>query len=128
VHREVSPTLRLAAAITQLVGQYGPRHVLLGDGTWSRKLRPVVEEALTGAGCDVGVRLVNEKHTTERARADYWLTNPPRGLWRLVPLGLQVPREPYDDYAAAVMARDFLESLRQSDAVQGSGVEDQGSG
>lgn len=65
-------------------------------------------------GLALDVERVDERHTTERARAEYWRAHPPRGLWRLVPLGLQVPGEPYDDFAALIMARDFLaKSLRE---------------
>lgn len=105
--REIVATADLSTAVARLVQEHGPDRVLMGNGTWSKKLRPVLVETLARSAGPTLV-MVDEKHTTERARILYWEHNPPKGLWRLVPLGLQVPREPYDDYAAVVMARDFL--------------------
>ena len=107
VWREIVATADLQVAVARLVQEHGPEPVLMGNGTWSKKLRPVLVETLA-RGAGPTLVMVDEKHTTERARLLYWEHNPPKGLWKLVPLGLQVPREPYDDYAAVVMARDFL--------------------
>lgn len=74
----------------------------------SRGLRPLIEKIIGESGLAIAVEVVSERHTTERARNEYWRHNPPKGLWRLVPLGLQVPPVPYDDYAAYCMALDFL--------------------
>jgi hypothetical protein len=53
--------------------------------------------------------VVEERHSTERARARYYQDHPPHGWQRLLPAGLRVPSEPYDDYAAVVMAEDYLQ-------------------
>ena len=79
----------------------------MGGSTGSRE---VTGELRTALGREP--RVVDERHTTERARLRYYQDHPPRGLWRLVPLGLQVPPVPYDDYAAVVMAEDYLAGLR----------------
>jgi hypothetical protein len=51
---------------------------------------------------------VDERETTLRARALYFADHPPRGWRRLIPLGLQLPPRPIDDYAAILIARRFL--------------------
>jgi hypothetical protein len=53
---------------------------------------------------------VNEKHSSERARLRYFKETPPRGIWRLIPITLQVPPVPIDDYAAVIVAEDYLEA------------------
>lgn len=111
--RGVVPTAACEERLAEIIADLEPGRVVVGDGTWSKQVQPRVDAALARArarnpGLPQGSNLVNERHTTERARALYFQVNPPRGLWRLVPLGLQVPREPYDDFAAIVIARDFL--------------------
>lgn len=92
----------LSDVVRQWSQQFSVERVLVGGATGSR---PVVQE-LQGLGLPVTV--VDEFRTSERARQRYWKDHPPRGLWKLVPLGLQVPPVPIDDYAALVMAEDFL--------------------
>lgn len=105
---EVAPTAALTEHLSSALRQFLPGRVLLGDGTRSRGLRPLIERAVEASGLPIAVEIVSERHTTERARNEFWRRNPPRGLWRLVPLGLQVPPVPYDDYAAYCIALDFL--------------------
>ena len=105
---EVVSTAALGEHLASALRQFSPRRVLLGDGTMSRGLRPLIEKIIGESGLAIAVEVVSERHTTERARNEYWRHNPPKGLWRLVPLGLQVPPVPYDDYAAYCMALDFL--------------------
>lgn len=109
LHRRVAPREELAMAVRELAASYGPAEVLVGDSTGSREVAVELRREL-----DREVRVVDERHTTERARRRYYQDHPPKGLWRLVPLGLQVPNEPYDDYAAVVMAEDFLGLLRRA--------------
>lgn len=108
VAHEVVATPALVERVRALVRQLGPTRVLLGDGTSSRHLRPMVLQALDDEGSGVSLEVVSERNTTERARQLYWRRNPPRGLRRLLPLGLQVPPEPYDDMAAWCLALDYL--------------------
>jgi hypothetical protein len=104
LHRAVVRSASVAAEAASLAERFAPRQVVMGDGTWARQLRGDVQKAVAPRD----VQLVNEKHTTERARGEYWKAYPPRGLARLIPLGLRVPPQPIDDFAAVVIARDFL--------------------
>jgi RNase H-fold protein (predicted Holliday junction resolvase) len=78
--------------------------VALGKGTNA----PAVQQALVDIG--LAVSLVDETETTLRARRLYFADNPPRGWRRLIPLGMQLPPRPIDDYAAVLIARRYLES------------------
>jgi hypothetical protein len=83
---------------------YRPSHLLIGSGTGHR----AVLTRLTAAGLIAEV--VPETDTTRRARARYFQDHPPIGWRRLMPRGLLVPPVPIDDYAACLIAEDFLES------------------
>lgn len=78
--------------------------IVVGSGTTSAKLVDRIR-ALYPA---IGVLLVNEKDTTLQARERYWIYNPRRGWRKLLPASLQVPPEPYDDFAAFVLAERVL--------------------
>jgi len=66
--------------------------------------------ALKGDLSGLGVPLVcvDEYETTLRARSLYFADHPPRGWRRLIPLGMQLPPRPVDDYAAVLIARRYL--------------------
>ena len=59
------------------------------------------------------LHIVGEAHSTEEARTLYWQVNPPRGWRSLVPLGMLVPSEPLDAYAAVVQVKRWL-SLQEA--------------
>ena len=52
--------------------------------------------------------VVDEYRTTEMAKKEYWKVNPPRGLKKLIPLGMQVPPVPVDDFVAVILARRYI--------------------
>jgi hypothetical protein len=89
-----------------------PDIIIMGDGTWSKRVRPRAKQA---AG-EIPLLLVGEKHSTERAKLRYFKENQPRGLWKLIPVTLQVPKVPIDDYAAIILAEDYLDSLKSTEA------------
>lgn len=80
--------------------------VALGDSTASDNARAQIENGL--AGTEIELRIVDESGSTLEARPLYWADNPRAGWRRLVPLSLQEPPEPVDDYAAVVVARRSL--------------------
>ena len=84
--------------------------VVLGDSTTSREWQVRLAQWLPQAQ----IFLVDERGSTLEARTLYWQYHPPRGWRRLVPLSLQTPPEPIDDYAAVVLARRFFNAERGS--------------
>ena len=93
---------RLPARIAEISAAHEIHAVALGTGTNAERIRTV----LTVIG--VPVHLVDERETTLRARALYFADYPPRGWRKLIPLGMQVPPRPIDDYAAVLIARRYL--------------------
>ena len=79
--------------------------IVLGNGTGSEEHKRWIENTLPG----YPIRIVDEKYSTEEAKALYWKLYPPHGLRRLIPLGLQTPPEPLDGYAAVVQVHRFME-------------------
>ena len=91
--------------IVEFIKNSCPVRIVLGNGTNSRDICEVVQKVLP----DVLVTVVEEAHSTEEARTLYWQENPPKGLKKLIPLGLLVPPVPLDAYAAVILVRRFLE-------------------
>jgi RNase H-fold protein (predicted Holliday junction resolvase) len=55
--------------------------------------------------------LVDERNSTAEARERYWQLYPPKGLGRLVPLGLRTPPRPVDDIVAIVLIERHLAAI-----------------
>ncbi|MFN2450239.1 MAG: pre-16S rRNA-processing nuclease YqgF [Candidatus Baltobacteraceae bacterium] len=109
----VEPVETLAQRLRALDALHAIRAVALGGGTHAAHVARIV------AALGVPVHVVDETDTTYRARALYFADHPPAGWRRLIPLGLQLPPRPVDDYAALLIARRFLE---QEVARDGSSV------
>ena len=77
---------------------------IMGNGTNHKAIGVAVRSVLP----KTPLELVGEAHSTEEARSLYWQENPPQGWRRLVPLGMLVPPEPLDAYAAVVQVRRWL--------------------
>ena len=83
--------------------------VVLGDSTTSREWQARLAAWLP----ETQILFADERGSTLEARTLYWQHHPPRGWRRLVPLSLQTPPEPIDDYAAVVLARRFFEGVKR---------------
>lgn len=92
----------LMERLAPLLRAHPIRAVALGAGTNAGVLARRLEVL------GVPVHLIDETNTTYRARALYFADNPPRGWRRWVPLGLQLPPRPIDDYAALLIARRHI--------------------
>jgi RNase H-fold protein (predicted Holliday junction resolvase) len=92
----------------RLISEHEITAVALGTGTNAEALG----DQLRSLG--LPVHLVDERETTLRARALYFKDHPPKGWRRLIPLGMQLPPRPIDDYAAVLIARRHLEHLQNS--------------
>jgi len=96
----------LARVLREWKGRYVIEQVVLGDRTGLGDVRAHLALELPG----VPISVVRETHTTLLARRRYFADHPPRGWRRLLPLSMQVPPEPYDDYAAVIILERFLET------------------
>jgi RNase H-fold protein (predicted Holliday junction resolvase) len=106
VIQTVLPREGIEQAIKTLAGEHSVEKVLLGNGTGSDALARSLDTASLG----VPVEIVEESYTTLQARDRFFRENPPRGLRRLIPIGLQTPDRPYDDHVAAILGERYLQS------------------
>ena len=83
-----------------------PECLVMGDGTMSRQWQARLESAFP----DLPVALADERNSTLEARDRYWQLYPPRGLQRLVPMGLRVPPRPVDDIVAILLVERYLQA------------------
>lgn len=105
LHKGIVATADIATAVAQFVSLRNAAAFVVGDGTAA----PDVQKRLSAAGVpNEKLFEVDETRSSEIGRREYWRENPPTGWRRLIPVGLQVPPEPYDDFAAVVLARRFL--------------------
>ena len=104
----IEPVEELLSRAKRLVEQHKITAVALGTGTNA----DVLGGELAGLG--LPVKLVDERETTLRARGLYFADHPPRGWRRLIPLGMQLPPRPIDDYAAVLIGRRYLEERNNS--------------
>jgi RNase H-fold protein (predicted Holliday junction resolvase) len=93
----------LAVRLGAVVAEFAPAAIAVGRGTNAA----AVVRSLASLG--LPVHQVDEYETTRFARTLYFSENPPAGWRRLVPIGLQVPPRPVDDYAAILIARRYLD-------------------
>lgn len=100
--QRVIPTEELDTAIKTLAAEFEIESVILGDGTTHKS----AAQKVSAAG--LTFQLVDEKHTTEEARREYWKKNPPHGWRKFLPTSMQVPPEPVDAIVAEILVKRFL--------------------
>jgi len=105
LYQEVVSLAELPEIVRQIAERFAIEEVAMGDSTGAEQ----THAQLAQAGIDMPVTTVSEELTSRLARERYWEDNPPRGLARLIPLGLRVPPRPVDDYAALIIAERLLE-------------------
>ncbi|MBI2266081.1 MAG: hypothetical protein HYU64_13055 [Armatimonadetes bacterium] len=115
LRREIVPRAELGDRLRDFMEKYGTSRVIMGDRTFSKQLRKTLSTAFPA----VNISLVDEHLSTEEARKLYFEENPPKGLWRWIPLSLQSPPVPYDDYAAIVLARRFFQREQEQEGKKG---------
>lgn len=106
--RAIIETAQLEAQVRSLLLAWPIERVALGDSTSSKSARAHLEAVLQGTA--LIVEMVDEKNSTLEARGLYFEAYPPHGWKRFVPLSLQVPPVPVDDFAAVVVARRLLQT------------------
>jgi len=99
--RHVVPRDRLGEMLRSLRARFALTEAVVGDRTGAGDVVAEVRRELSA----LPVALADERGTTLEARRLYFAEHPRRGWRRLLPVGLQVPPEPYDDYAAVALAR-----------------------
>lgn len=93
---------RLDERLREIVGATPVAFAAIGRGTNAA----VVAAAVRALG--LAFELIDERETTLLARARFFRDHPPRGWRRLIPIGMQMPGRPIDDYAALLIAERYL--------------------
>jgi RNase H-fold protein (predicted Holliday junction resolvase) len=102
LERGIEEVMHLASRLSLIGAAHEITAIALGKGTNAGRIGQIL--GVLGAP----VRLIDETDTTLRARTLYFADFPPRGWRKLIPLGMQVPPRPIDDYAAVLIARRYL--------------------
>lgn len=108
LEHEIINSEELVQIIKSLLEKYIIKTIVMGNGTSSRKKYNLLKQEFM----DVKIVLIDEYRTTDEARKLYFQENPPKGWKKLIPLGMQVPPVPVDDYAAIVIGRKYLKNNR----------------
>lgn len=101
VRRAVVAPADLARVLREWAAAGTIERVVLGGRTGVASIQAILRAELP----HVALELVDESGTTLEARRLYFADHPPRGWRRLLPRSLQLPPEPYDDYAAVALAK-----------------------
>ncbi len=96
---------RLCPLAQKLVADFSVRTVVIGDRTGGNSFYALLATTLAAAG--VEVRKIGEDNSSREGRRRFLEANR-QGWRRLIPLGLQSPWRPYDDYVAVVLGERFL--------------------
>jgi RNase H-fold protein (predicted Holliday junction resolvase) len=107
LERAVVPTESLVAEIAvRLRAHPEVKTLVMGNGTHSKTLLRSVRAAYP----ECAVASVDETSTTLLARDRYRIDHPPKNplVRLLLPVGLQEPPVPIDDYVAVILAERYL--------------------
>lgn len=104
--RKILPPHEVAPYVAGLMERYSTDTVVIGNGTHGR----AIAETVRGES-PARIEFVDESHTTLEARKRYYEENPPRGLLRLIPMGMLAPSKPVDDLVAVILGERYLLSI-----------------
>lgn len=105
---EVIPTDELDLTLQKLFANFKVEKIILGDGTTHKSVEKKI------AAKKIPCLVVDEKHTTEQARREYWKKNPPAGWRKFLPTSMQVPPEPVDGIVAEILVKRYLAQLSEA--------------
>ena len=106
--QRVIGTENLMTEVNAAKADYGFSRLLIGNGTTSKEAQGKLAQI---SALEVIVR--DEYRTTELAKKEYWKSNPPKGWRRLIPVTMQVPPVPVDDFVAVILARRYLQEIKE---------------
>ncbi|MHB9036456.1 MAG: pre-16S rRNA-processing nuclease YqgF [Armatimonadota bacterium] len=107
LHKSVVDSAHLGNTVADLQQKHHSDVIIVGDGTTSSQAAKTI-----GKVSAVPIEIVDEKFTSLLARKRFFQDNPPRGLKRLIPLSLQTPHRPCDDYVAVILAERYLQTAQ----------------
>jgi len=106
LQKEVIPTDNIINNIEDSFKVYKINNIILGDGTNYKN----IEKRLKNHFPQLKIILIEEEFSTLEARKKYFKANPPRGIFRFIPLSLRVPPCHYDDFVAVILAEKYFKN------------------
>ena len=104
LQRTIAPATDIDGLLA-LIATWEYEVIAVGNATGGRQVTGLLKGAQQrGELPRVPILSVDERNSTLEGRQLYWKAVPRTGWRRLVPLGLQTPPVPVDDFAAAVVA------------------------
>jgi hypothetical protein len=101
IHKAIVATSVLFQAVIEQTGQYAIAVIVLGNRTKSKDIQAALLQLA------IPLELVEEDKSTLEGRYRYLRENT-TGLARLLPIGLRIPKQPFDDYVAVILAERYL--------------------
>ena len=102
IEKQIFKRSEIATATLAYFNKHQIISVVVGDSSNGKKLAQEFAEQ------NIKTTLVDETNSTLEARQLFWRENPPRGLWKLIPISLRLPPRTVDDYAAVILAKRHL--------------------
>lgn len=109
--QRVIATANLITEITTAKAAYGFSRLIMGNGTTSKEAQSRLAEVP-----ELEILIRDEYRTTEMAKGEYWKAHPPKGWRRLLPVTMQVPPVPVDDFVAVILGRRYLKESSEHGA------------
>ena len=106
IEQIVVSTADLLPTVLGMAERHRVETLVMGDRTGAKRARKLLE----GARVPLQITTVDEHHSTLQARRRYFAEHPPHGWRRLIPITLQHPPRPYDDYVAVILGERYLAS------------------
>ncbi|RAM48697.1 Holliday junction resolvase RuvX [Mastigocladus laminosus UU774] len=85
--------------------------MVMGDQTTAKRWKQQLQQELSE---QLNIILVDERYTSLEARDRYWQMFPPKGITKLLPLGMRTPPRPIDDIVAILLIERYLSRLTES--------------
>lgn len=95
------------AYMESLSQKYNLKMIVMGNLTTSKSWY----QKLQSHFADLPIEMIDENNSTLEARSRYWQIYPPRGITRLIPLGMRIPPRPIDDIVAIILIERYLLKL-----------------
>ncbi len=102
--KEVVSAADVIFQLQSLCETYRIDTLILGNQTTSQQWTQTLRQHFP----ELRIHQIDERHSSLEARQRYWDFHPPRGWNRILPQGLRVPPDPYDDIVALILVERYL--------------------